>query len=79
MISWDCSCPASEEKSEAGYGMSYTDAAFCFWWTLWNNSYEVFAADSWTPDDQFGLSVAGGEHCEDHSRILLSVRGIECS
>ncbi|MGY4498197.1 hypothetical protein ACVWYH_002128 [Bradyrhizobium sp. GM24.11] len=38
MISWDCSCPASEEKSEAGYGMSYTDAAFSFWWTLWNNN-----------------------------------------
>ncbi|MCK1546441.1 hypothetical protein IVB12_32005 [Bradyrhizobium sp. 179] len=30
--------------------MSYTNAAFSFWWTRWNNNYEVFAADGWTPD-----------------------------
>ncbi|MGY3403918.1 hypothetical protein ACVWZV_000031 [Bradyrhizobium sp. GM5.1] len=48
--------------------MSYTDAAFSFWWTLWKNNYEVFAADGWTSDDPFGLWVADGEHREDHSR-----------
>ncbi|MET4222721.1 hypothetical protein ABIB00_007961 [Bradyrhizobium sp. LB14.3] len=57
MISWDCSCPASEEKSEAGYGMSYTDAACSLWWTLWKNNYEVFAADGWTSNDRFGLGL----------------------
>ncbi|MGY4345949.1 hypothetical protein ACVWXM_002416 [Bradyrhizobium sp. GM7.3] len=79
MISWDCLRPSSEEKSEADYGMSYTDAAFSFWWTLWKNNYEVFAADGWPSDDPFGLWVADGEHREDHSRFLLSVRGIQCS
>ncbi|MCK1593403.1 hypothetical protein IVA87_11850 [Bradyrhizobium sp. 147] len=53
--------------------MSYTNAAFSFWWTRWNNNYEVFAVAG---RPMIGsASLAGGEHCEDHSRILLSVRG----
>lgn len=59
MISWDCACPASEEQSEAGYGMSYTDAAV-FWWTLWKNNYEVFAAMAGRPmiNSAFRLQTA---------------------
>lgn len=79
MISWDCSCPTSEERSEAGYGMSYTDAAFSFWWTLCKNNDEVFAADvdvRWI-SSAFGLQTANtarnilGSYCRfDASNVL---------